>query len=99
MAAQCVETTHSYTLYCFNACSCGCLINTGDRSLLSGDRWNSGGSDDSAEAVRACDCQLQTQHRQTRGRPPAHPGVPYIRQQAYQLHNGGKPSYTLTYTQ
>lgn len=62
---------------------------TGNWSLLPGGRWHPGGPDDPAQAIRACHCCLQAQHRQVRGRPSADPGISGVWQQTHQLHHGG----------
>lgn len=52
-----------------------CLLPTGNWPLLPGGRWHPGGPDDPAQAIRACHCCLQAQHRQVGGRPSANPGI------------------------
>lgn len=66
-----------------------CLLPTGNWPLLPGGRWHPGGPDDPAQAIRACHCCLQAQHRQVGGRPSADSGISGVWQQTHQLHHGG----------
>ena len=67
----------------------------GDQPRVCGHRGLSGGTDEQPETIRAEHHQLQIQHRQTGGRPPAQPGVAHLRQQTHQLQHGGTPQTTL----
>lgn len=77
--------------------SCPCTP-AGDQPCVCGHRRLPGGTDEQPEAVRAEHHQLQIQHRQAGGRPPAQPGVPHLRQQAHQLHHGGTVDFTAAVT-